>query len=89
MGLPKVVEWSLDFRDGRRVAVPGLNPGVSCPPFGNFVGESMGKEQELIGTSLLVGSDVGLILASCSGVEVCLLRIWFFILGKNLGTTNL
>jgi hypothetical protein len=43
MGLPKVVELSLDFRDGRRVAVSGLNPGVFCPPFGKIVGESMGK----------------------------------------------
>lgn len=70
MGLPKVVEWSLDSRDGRRVAVSGLNPEVFCPPFGKIVGESMGEEQELIGTSLLAGSDAGLILANCSGVEV-------------------
>ena len=54
----------------RRVAVLGLNLGFFCPPFGKIVGESMGKEQELIGTSLLAGSGAGLILAICSGVEV-------------------
>lgn len=27
VGVPKALEWVLDLRDGRRVLVPGLNPG--------------------------------------------------------------
>lgn len=45
----------------------------------------MGKEQELIGISLLAGSDAGLILAICSGVKVPSLDL---VLYPSIGTAS-
>jgi hypothetical protein len=40
----KVVDWAPNLRDGRRIVVPELNPGVLLPLLGESLGDSLGKE---------------------------------------------
>lgn len=40
----KVVDWALDLQDGRRIVVPGLNPGALLPLLRESLGDSLGKE---------------------------------------------
>jgi hypothetical protein len=72
LGFPKVGDWVLDLRGGRRVAVPGFSPGAFFPSFGMSLGESKGKEQELWQCPVSVGRELGLVLTSCSEAKTSL-----------------
>lgn len=80
MGFPKAVDWVLDLRDRRRVAVLGFCPGAFLPPFGKSLGERKRKEQELLWSPVSTDSDTGLALPVPVGLRR-LFQIWFSIMG--------
>jgi hypothetical protein len=70
MGFPKVMDWTLDLRDGRSHGPRIKTWGIFFPPFGKSLGESKRNEQELLLYPLSAGNDARLILASYRGVEM-------------------
>jgi hypothetical protein len=59
VGGPKVLEWAIALRDGKRVSIPSLNHGVLLPSLRKSKGEgsSTRQEQETVQTSLSTGSE--------------------------------
>lgn len=80
----------IDLRNGKKIYVPGLNLGAFLSPLEKGMGEgnSVGQEHENVQATLLAGSDAGTSLISCCGTRCLLFWIWFYILGKSLGTMS-